>query len=97
MKNVVSKRGSLRKSYRFLPHSAWAELNRLKREESFSDLPRNPGPGGPALLRFVKDSVTGSMTHDIIVVTGEGQVLRITETTAALPPLPPLLPLPRVA
>jgi hypothetical protein len=85
---VLSNRGSLRVKYRFLPRSAWAKLNRLKRQESFADLPGDPGPGGPALLRFVEDSVTGSMALDCIIVTGDGQVLRFAETMEAPPPLP---------
>lgn len=78
--------GSLRSRYRFLPRSAWAELNRLKREEGFSDLLGDPGPGSLALLRCVRHPSNG--TIDCIVVDDCGQVLRFSDTITPLTPLP---------
>lgn len=83
--NVLMHVGSLRTRYPFLPRSTWAKLNELKRTESFSDLPRDCGPGSPVLLRYLKDQASGIVSLEVVLVDGAGQVIRIAEPLAPLP------------
>ena len=89
--SVVMHRGSLRIAYHRLPRSVWPELNRLKREECFSDLPHDPTPGDLVLRRYLEDPVTKAIEFEAVVVVESGRVLRFTETR------PPLVPVLRMA
>lgn len=71
---------SLRKTYRFIPRSAWAELDRLKREEGFCDLATQPVPGEPALFRFMENRTTREVESDLIIIARDGRVLRYRNT-----------------
>jgi len=84
-KIVAMRKGSLRDEYPFLPKAAWAELNRLKRDELFSDMPFDTGPGGLVLGRFLSNPSESTTELDLIVVDDAGKVLRFTETLPALP------------
>jgi len=91
LKSVVMHKGSLREAYRHLPRSVWSELNRLKREERFSDMPHDATPGDLVLRRYVESPTEGRVDIDLIVVDESGEILRMTQT------LPQLVPVPRLA
>jgi hypothetical protein len=74
--------------YPHLPRRAWPELHRLKREGSFSDLPCEPRPNSPALMRSVRDERSGRTILSIVIVGSDGRVHRFSETITPLKPLP---------